>query len=186
MATTPKTMTLAEFLELPEGKPALEYEDGRITRKPVSPKGKHGTIQAEFPERVNAFSRPRRLARAFTETRFNYHDRYRVPDVVVYRHERVPRDPDGKVADDFFIPPDVAVEVLSPRQTIERLIERCEWYVANDVPIALLANPRDESVRKYLPGQPAQLLRGSERIDLDAVLPGFQLTVQELFEALVV
>jgi Uma2 family endonuclease len=41
MVQTPsRTLTLAEFLQLPETKPASEYIDGQIIQKPM-PQGKH-------------------------------------------------------------------------------------------------------------------------------------------------
>ncbi len=40
-----KTLTLAEFLQLPETKPASEYIDGKIIQKPM-PQGKHSAIQS--------------------------------------------------------------------------------------------------------------------------------------------
>jgi Uma2 family endonuclease len=43
MVQTPlKNITLAEFLKLPETKPASEYIDSKITQKPT-PQGEHST-----------------------------------------------------------------------------------------------------------------------------------------------
>jgi Uma2 family endonuclease len=39
-----KTLSLEEFLKLPETKPASEYIDGQIIQKPM-PQGKHSIIQ---------------------------------------------------------------------------------------------------------------------------------------------
>lgn len=41
--TTSKNITLAEFLILPETKPASEYINGEIIQKPMA-QGKHSTI----------------------------------------------------------------------------------------------------------------------------------------------
>lgn len=48
-----KTITLDEFLQLPETKPASEYIKGAIIQKPM-PQGKHSTIQGELITKVNA------------------------------------------------------------------------------------------------------------------------------------
>ena len=45
-------MTLAEFLQLPETKPANEYIDGQIIQKPM-PQGKHSVIQGELVPAIN-------------------------------------------------------------------------------------------------------------------------------------
>src|SRR6266511_3509189 len=121
MAVTRRRLTLDEFLELPEEEPALEYEAGKVTQK-VSPKGKHGRLQAALAELINRFTGPRRLALAFTETRATFAGASRVPDLVVYRWARIPRDESGEVADDIFDPPDIAVEIASPIQRIAALL----------------------------------------------------------------
>jgi len=45
--TLPKSLTLQEFLKLPETKPASEYIDGAIIQKPM-PQGEHSVIQGEL------------------------------------------------------------------------------------------------------------------------------------------
>ena len=50
--------------------------------------------------------------------------------------------------------------------------------------MALLLDPDDETVLAFRPGVSPIVVRGAARIDLDDVLPGFQLTAAELFAAL--
>lgn len=38
-------------------------------------------------------------------------------------------------------PPDLVVEIASPRQSINGLVRRCIWYTENGVGIALLVDP---------------------------------------------
>ena len=45
-------LTLEEFLELPETKPASEYINGRIYQKPM-PQGKHSTLQNRLVTEIN-------------------------------------------------------------------------------------------------------------------------------------
>jgi Uma2 family endonuclease len=176
-------MSVEEFLKLPEFKPHLELFEGVVTQK-VSPKLPHGAIQGEFFAAVDRFARPRKLARVFTETRVIYAGRVVVPDLVVYRWERIPRSPGGALAEDASVPPDIIVEIVSPGQSLRGLRERCRWYVEHGTPIALLVNPRTETIDVFGPETSMPVLRGEDRIDLDAVLPGFQLTVQDLFDTL--
>jgi Uma2 family endonuclease len=178
-----KRMTLEEFLRLRERKPALEYIDGEVTQK-VSPKAKHSVLQLEAALSINEYARPKRLARAFPELRTTFAGRSLVPDVSVYRWERIPTTPAGEIEDDFFEPPDIAVEIISPGQTITRLRERCRWYVEHGVGIALLVVPRRRVVYRYHPRDGERALTGDDHIDLAEVLPGFELTVAALFAAL--
>lgn len=183
MAITQRRLTLEEFLQLPEEEPALEYIDGVVTQK-VSPKAKHGMLEGRLCQFVNQFAEPGRIAFAFPETRATFGASSPVPDVSVYRWDRIPRDADGEPVDDFFLPPDIAIEIRSPSQTLRSQIERCRWYVDHGVPVALLLNRPDRSIRLFRQGRPGRLLRGNERVDLDDVLPGFELTPEALFASL--
>jgi Uma2 family endonuclease len=183
MAIPTRHMTLEEFLEMPEREPPLEYLFGRVTQK-VSPQGKHGRLEYAICSSINGFAEPRRLAIAIPELRTTFSDGSPVPDIAVYRWDRLQLDADGRIADRYRAPPDMAIEILSPGQSIRKLIEKAQWFVANGTLIALVVDPYRERVRRLRHGEPAQVLRGSDRIDLDEVLPGFELTAQQLFEAL--
>lgn len=183
MAVAPKHMTLEQFLALPEERPALEFIEGGVTQKAAA-KGSHGTLQPEIAARINAIAVPRRLARAYSELRATYGDASTVPDVSVYRWDRIPTKPNGTVAEDFIELPDIAIEIVSPGQQVNALVRRSLWYVANGVAIALLIDPDDRSVLAFRRGREAEAWRGSDRIDLSDVLSDFDLTVEGLFASL--
>jgi Uma2 family endonuclease len=183
MTITQRRLTLEEFLKLPERKPALEYEDGRITQK-VSPKGPHSRLQSKAAELINRQGEPGKHAMAFTELRTTFAQASRVPDVSVYAWHRIPRDARGWIADDFLEPPDVGIEIVSPGQSIPALERRCLRFLGEGVGIMLLVNPRNESIVDFRLGVLPRTLRGSDQIDLGRVLPDFRLTVQELFDFL--
>lgn len=127
---------------------------------------------------------PRRLARAFPEIRFAASGASYVPDVGVYRWERIPRDATGRVANDFRALPDIAVEVVSPGQSATSLVRKCLWYVDHGAAMALVLDPDDESALLVRPDHTVAALRGVDPIRLDGVLPGFTLSPAELFQAL--
>lgn len=174
---------LDEFLALPEEKPALEYWRGRVSQK-VSPKARHSALQGELMQRFNQVGMPRRVARAFPELRATFAGESVVPDVAVYRWERIQREKDGSLADDVTTPPDIAVEIVSPGQSANALMDRCLWYVAHGVQVALLADPYHQSVLVVRPERQPVLWRGADLIDVSEVLPGFDLSVEQLFSSL--
>jgi Uma2 family endonuclease len=175
--------TLEDFLRLPEEEPPLEYEDGRVTQK-VSPQAEHSRIQARLVRLIDNFAEPRRLALSFPELRVRFEGRSLVPDVAVFRWDRVQRKPSGRLENVVTIAPDIAIEITSPEQPAAALVDKCRGYVDNGVVVALLLDPDRATVRLFRKGQPEQILRGSDRIDLDEVLPGFELTVDQVFAAL--
>jgi Uma2 family endonuclease len=176
-------LTLDEFLKLPEKKPALEYADGEVTQK-VSPQADHSRLQESFARAINNFAESRRLAIAFTELRTTFAGASRVPDVAVYRWDRIPLDEAGRIRGRMTEPPDIAIEIISPEQTVASQVRRCLWFVANGVALALLLNPDDDTVRLFRPGEEPVTLEAQERVDFGDVLPGFAPTVQEIFASL--
>jgi Uma2 family endonuclease len=178
-------LTLEQFLALPEAEPALEYgPEGRVSQK-VSPTTEHSIVQAEVVTRLNGYAIPRNLGRAFPELRVTLGGLSRVPDVAFYRQERLPRAPDGAWLRYPALPPDVVIEVASPDQARDELLERCRWYITQGTPLALLADPVGRTVTVFEAGRSATL-QGSDMLPLDDVLPGLSLTVAEVFRSLTV
>ncbi len=176
-------ISVEEFLALPEVKPALEYVEGSVTQK-VSPKGRHSVLQASLTDTINRIARPNKLALAFPELRFSGMRHSEVPDVSVYGWERIPRSPDGVVADDFWDPPDIAMEILSPRQSRRLQAEKCQGYLRRGVQAALLIDADRNTVTVFRPGHHPLTLRAVEYVELGDIVPGLRFSVAELFNAL--
>jgi len=175
-------MTLDEFLKLPHVKPYLEFTDGLVTQK-MAPKPTHSSVQTLLVAELNQVAGPRRLGLARTELRFVSPGWAPVPDVSYYRRERIKRR--GKrMPSDFFEPPDIAVEIVSPEQSVTELVKKCLRYVALGSTVALVIDPDPETILVFRAGQPVRHLQGDDRIDLDDALPGFELTVGAMFDAL--
>jgi Uma2 family endonuclease len=183
MAIAREGLTLEEFLALPEEEPALEYFDGVVTQK-VAPRPRHGALQLEVGIYLDRRLRPNKLGRVFTELRTAYAGAAPVPDLSVYRWERVPRSAAGGLADEARESPDMAIEIRSPGQSLAALTRRCEWYVANGVRVALLLNDRDESIRAFRPNAPMTVHRGSDPIPLREIAPRLRLVPADVFAAL--
>jgi Uma2 family endonuclease len=122
MVQTPaKSLTLEEFLQLPETKPASEFIEGQIIQKPM-PQGKHSTVQGDLVPTINLVLKPSRIARAYPELRCTFGDRLVVPDVTVFTWDRIPRDENGEVANVFAVAPDWTIEILSPDQSQSKVV----------------------------------------------------------------
>ncbi|PSO58203.1 MAG: hypothetical protein BRC35_06150 [Cyanobacteria bacterium QH_10_48_56] len=62
--TSTKTLTLEEFLKLPETKPASEYINGKVVQKPM-PQGKHSKLQGKLVTAINQVVEGQKIALAF-------------------------------------------------------------------------------------------------------------------------
>jgi Uma2 family endonuclease len=88
------------------------------------------------------------------------------------------------LAHEVLIPPDLAVEIVSPGQSRRELRDRCRWYVSNGVEIAILVDLAHQSVLTFRADGAIDELHGAERIDISAGIPDFELSVQDLFSSL--
>jgi Uma2 family endonuclease len=183
MATTSKALTLEAFLKLPDEKPALEFEFGRVIQKPW-PNAKHSILQLTACTLINAFTERPKVALAFPELRATFGGHSYVPDVSVYLWDRIPLDDAGEPVDDLTIPPHIALEIASPEQSRSGLRERCVWYVENGVAISLLVDPADRSITHFVARQSPKVLTEDDALELDEVIPGLTMSVQLLFGSL--
>jgi Uma2 family endonuclease len=179
--TTAKKLTLEEFLKLPETKPASEYIDGEIIQKPM-PQGKHSRIQGELLTTINLITKNQRVAYAFPELRCTFGGRSLVPDVVVLRWERIPRDENGDIANVFADYPDWTIEILSPEQNQTKVIKNILHCLKHGSSLGWLIDPEERSVLVYLQGKQPELLElESDLLPVPDFLPELRLTVGELF-----
>jgi Uma2 family endonuclease len=183
MAIEERPPSLEQFLRLPEEKPALEYIEGRVSQK-VSPQGWHSRLQAALLDHLNRVALPARRAFAFPELRVTFAGESKVPDISVFRWERIPRDETGRIRNVVLESPDIVFEIVSREQSVNSLIQRCLWFVDNGVHVAFLVDPGDESVIAFESGEKITVRRGVDRIDLGGLLPDFDLTVEALFASL--
>jgi Uma2 family endonuclease len=183
MAIARRGLTLEDFLALPEEKPALEYVDGVVMQK-VAPLYEHSVLQRQLMLQLESQLAPRRLGHVFPELRVSFGGRSHVPDLTVYRHERLPRRTPGRRIGELFIPPDLAIEIISPGQSPTKLAQQCQWYVDNGVKVALLVEDRRERIRVFRAGVPPAVQRRGDTIALDEIVPGLRLVVDDVFAAL--
>jgi Uma2 family endonuclease len=181
VSTLPKSLTLQEFLKLPETKPASEYIDGEIIQKPM-PQGEHSVIQGELTSAANTALKPQKVARAFPELRCIFGGRAIVPDVTVFAWERIPRKENGGVANVFAIAPDLTIEILSSEQSQTKVTKNILHCLKHGTQMGWLIEPEDRSVFVYRPTQSTEVFDEPEQL---LPVPSFarelQLTVGELF-----
>jgi Uma2 family endonuclease len=175
-----QSLTIEEFLKLPETKPASEYINGDIVQKPM-PKGKHSRLQLRLCNSINLIAEPPQIACAFPELRCSFGNRSIVPDIAVFFWSRISFDADGEVSNDFLLSPDWAIEILSPEQSSNRVIGNLLYCLENGCQLGWLIDPADRSILVFRPELPPLLLRGSDRPPvLESI--DLELTVDDIFE----
>ncbi|MCF4968307.1 Uma2 family endonuclease [Nostoc sp. CMAA1605] len=175
----PSSLTLDEFLQLPQTKPASEYIDGEIIQKPM-PKTRHSRLQAKLITGVNEVTEAKQIAYAFPELRCSFAGRSIVPDVVILRWEHINFDEDGEPVDDMLIAPDWTIEILSPEQSPNRVTDKILHCLKHGCQLGWLIDPSDRSILIFQPQQQPEIRRGTDEL---IVLPGIelQLTAAQVF-----
>lgn len=177
--TSPKPITLEEFLKLPETKPVSEYINGEIIQKPM-PKTRHSRLQAKFTTKINHVTEEKQIAYAFPKLRCNFGGRSIVPDVAILRWNRIEFDEEGEPVDDVLVAPDWTIEILSPEQSSNRVTGNILHCLQHGCQLGWLVDPDDKSILIFLPNQQPQLFQGNDKL---TVLDGIdiQLTAEEVF-----
>jgi len=78
------------------------------------------------------------------------------------------------------IPPDLAVEVLSPDDSERNLAIKVANYLAAAT-VVWVVRPDKKEVEIFIPGQPVTVLNVNDTVDGGDVLPGFSLPVKDIF-----
>ena len=190
MVQTPiKSISIEEFLKLPDTKPANEFIDGQIIQKPM-PQGKHSTIQRDLVNAIDSILKVEKIARAYPELRCTFGGRSTVPDGTVFLWNRIPRDDDGRVANVFALAPDWTIEILSPDQSQTKVVRNILHCLSHGTQMGWLIDPDEELVFVYCAdvGTIDQQPKISVFENKEDVLPvpefakSFQLTVGQLFD----
>ena len=105
-------------------------------------------------------------------------DTVRGADVAFVRKDRVPKD--QRPTSYFEGAPDLAVEVLSPSDTVEETEEKVDDYLQAGAQAVWVVNPRRRTVTVHAAdGQPV-IYRESETVDAGAIVAGFKVSVREI------
>ncbi len=175
-------LTLEEFLKLPEIKPANEYIDGHIIQKPM-PKGRHSRLQSKLCASINQVAEEPKIAYAFPELRCSFGGRSIVPDLAVFQWERIPFTTNGDVLDNFELPPNWTIEILSPEQKPNKVLGNMLHRLDYGSRLGWFIDPDDFSILVLLPQQQPVLLQGDDSLPVLAEIE-LTLTVNEVFGCL--
>lgn len=104
-------------------------------------------------------------------------DTVRAPDVAFLCNERVIDTPRGY----FPGPPDLAVEVVSPDETEDAVLDKVAFWLEKGARLVWVAWPRTRTVSEHRPGVSQRLFHDGDQIEGGDVLPGFRCGVTDIF-----
>jgi Uma2 family endonuclease len=127
------------------------------------------------------------LGRAITEALFHLPapiNRDRRPDVAFVSYERWAKDRPMPATDDAWgVVPNLAIEVVSPTNKVEELEQKIVEYFRAGVELVWILHPTRSKVHVYQSPTQITVLSKNDVLDGGTVVPGFKLSLAELFTA---
>jgi Uma2 family endonuclease len=173
-----------EFVELPENADKnFELYEGVPFEMP-SPSPLHGLIVTEILFLIRTYLATYNIGYALGDG-YDFTLAPRIifkPDVSFISKERLPQIPKR-----FEIAPDIAVEVVSPSNTVDEILYKVETYIQYGTQLVWVIYPDKRLVYVYRPAEDNSLnlrkLTVDDRLDGGKVLPEFSAPVAKIFPA---
>lgn len=169
------TMTVEEFLARDiEG---YEYVKGELVPM-SSPSLGHAKISARITRYLLTYVSENQLGDVYVEAGFKVGERGMKPDVAFISTARLPED-ESKGSP---IPPDFAVEVISPTDVQWRVSEKVKAYLEAGTQMVWIVESVMETVTVYRSETDIKVFTGADTLTGEDVVPGFSCQVAQLFE----
>ncbi len=183
MRVKKKWFTAEELVRLPSDGRRFELVKGDLYEMP--PAGaRHGKFALRIGARLEAYVLLNRLGHAFgAETGFiisRNPDTVLAPDASFVSYHRLPEE---DVPINYpELAPDLAVEVKSPGDSNREVREKADQWLAAGTSAVWVLDPDGRTATVYETGLAPRILSESESLTGGVVVPGFEVSVRELFQ----
>jgi Uma2 family endonuclease len=189
MATGIPTMESTEPREVPDhvipDDVLYEVIDGQIVELP--PMGTRQEVTAGILQiKLGYFTDTNGLGRTVMETLFDFTEqvgRKRRPDVAFVDRERWPKSKPIPESDGWEVVPNLAVEVVSPSNAWEDVLEKIHEYFHVGAERVWVITASRRQVHVFHSPTSVRILAKDDVLTDDALFPGFRLPLADLFEA---
>ena len=183
MSTEVQLMTADELLAMPADGFVYELIKGELITVSPPPGHEHGLVTMNIAGPLYRYAKNKNLGKVYAaETGFLLEqnpDTVRAPDVAFVRRERIEKA--GPVEGYWIGAPDLAVEVLSPSDTVRRVEGKVAQWLESGTSIVWVVSPKMHTVTVYRSLTDIVLLTEIDTIDGGIVVPGFQIPIAEIF-----
>lgn len=180
MAT--KTLFTAEDLfALPDDDFQYELIDGELIRIPP-PGFRHSRITTRVARYLDAYVDEHGLGTVVDNGGFKLQNEPEVvlaPDVAFVGADRLPRN--AEIIGYPEVPPDLAVEVISPSETEADVETKADKYFRTGVRLVWLLDPESKTINVRRPDDSTIRFKVDDTLEGGEVLPGFSIPVAALF-----
>ena len=169
-------MTLEDFLA--HDVEGYEYVKGELVLM-APPSREHGEISINVIRYLDAHVYQNKLGRLYTaETTFQVGERIMKPDVAFVSTAQLT----GDKTKGFPIPPDLAIEVVSPSDVQSRVAAKALAYLEAGTDLVWVLEPISKTVTVYRSETEIETLTRNDTLTGEDVVPGFSCPIAHLFE----
>ena len=177
-----QAITADQLFRMPDD--GFRYELVRGELKKMTPAGfRHGQLVVNLTVPLGVFIKKNQLGVVLgAETGFRLAsnpDTVLAPDIAFIKHERL--TPASETEKFWSGAPDLAVEVLSPSDTVYEVEEKVATWLSSGTKMVWVVNAKQRSIHVHRSGASIQTLAENDVLDGQEVIPGFRLNVAELF-----
>jgi len=176
-----KTLTTAEELWQMSDRKKFELVRGELIEM-SPPGGTHGSTAVRLSMRLQRFVEEHQLGEVMVESGFRLAsnpDTVRGPDISFLAKGRIPST--GLPAGFISGAPDLAVEIVSPGDTASEVQDKVQEYLTSGSHLVWVVYPQQQIVSVHYPDGTAKTLQAADRLEGEAVIPGFSCNVGEIF-----
>ncbi len=182
MAVETALLTIEEFERLtPPDDGGYELVEGELV-KLTFPTPLHNLTASHIWRLLDDFVRENKLGRAFPDNTgyvlSRDPDTLRGPDVAFLRAERASAI---DLRSNIPVAPDLAVEVISPSDTIRGMREKVDQFLAAGCRTVWVIDPEAREVQVFETDRAPRVLVSQDVIQCPDLLPGFSIKVADLF-----
>ena len=176
----PRSLTLQDFLNLPDGGITYELVDGQAIPK-MSPKKFHARLTRVLLNLLTGWAGDN--GEAFPELAVTLERNGKswvpVPDLLYLSQERFPEDWDEDGA--CSVPADLVIEIISPGQTFGEMSQKAEDYLAAGVKRVWVVDCKARSITVFYPDAAPQTFTGKTALTDDLLLD-LQVMPEQIFQ----
>jgi Uma2 family endonuclease len=169
--------------ELPSGPAVYELDNGRLIIMPP-PGDIHGAVESNLITQLKLQGEHRRLGKArsgdVSIILWRNPDRVVGADAAFIANRSLP----VRVSKEGYLEtiPDLVVEVRSKNDTRPEILKKVRDYLKAGVQIVWVADPGNRTVTIYRRRRKPRVLRETEILTAEDVIPGFELPVRDAFQ----
>ena len=155
-----------------------EYVNGKLEKKNM-PNAKHSGIAGRLIIELGVYLKKQKIGRVYPEAHFQIGEDKRVPDVAFVSADRIP--PTGEPEKFWSFAPDLAVEIVSPTDFYQDVLDKIDEYFQAKVKQVWLINPEKENLTIYFSFDETKVLSKNDELTCEEILPNFRLKLSEIF-----